>query len=237
MTIINNRSAMRNNALIITRLVCFIACISNNVNAQNKNFIVNFAIGAGNSGFKIEETGGDEVKRIFYPMGGIQIQKRINTKWALNLFPNVGMSGNDRILSNPINSITRIKTSSAFINFAVHPKYYFNETFYFSAGPELAYLLWNYGSAYNDENRLSHLEETKYFNRINLLVSSSLGISIKVGESRKKAPVQIDALWYLEFRIKKGITNILNKDFFGNEAKTSILSLELVTGISFASKN
>jgi hypothetical protein len=48
--------------------------------------------------------------------------------------------------------------------------------------------------------------------------------------------VQIDALWYLEFRVKKGLTNILNKDVFGDDESSTIFSLEIVTGISFASK-
>ncbi len=207
------------------------------VSAQNKNFMVNLSFGAGNSGFKIEETGEGETKRIFYPMAGIQIQKRISSKWALNIFPNVGMSGNRTVLPNPIGNITKVKSTSAFINLALHPKYYFNNSTYFSFGLEIAYLIWNYGSTYNNEDdRLSNVKETEFFNRTNLLVSSAFGISIKVDESRKKAPVQIDALWYLELRLKKGITNILNKDIFGSGVTSSISSFELVTGISFASK-
>jgi len=66
-------------------------------------------------------------------------------------------------------------------------------------------------------------------------LSSSVGFSKKVEESRKNAPIQIDLLWYLELRMKKGVTNILKEDFFG-DLTSSILSFELVTGISFSSK-
>ena len=107
-----------------------------------------------------------------------------------------------------------IKSTSAFINLAVHPKYFFNKGLFLSVGPEVSYLIWNYGSTYNKDERLSNIKETKYFNRTNLLISSSIGVSTKIGESRKKAPIQIDALWYLELRIKKGLTNILNSDYF-----------------------
>ncbi|MFK7908798.1 MAG: outer membrane beta-barrel protein [Chitinophagales bacterium] len=228
---------MKSNFLKALIFVLISTFASSEVAGQNRNFMVNLSLGAGNSGFKIDETGQGEVKRIFYPMGGIQIQKRISSKWAINIFPNVGMSGNRVVLPNPIGNTTEVKSTSAFINLALHPKYYFNNSAYFSFGPEISYLLWNYGSTYNKEDdRLSNLKETAFFNRTNLLVSSSLGISMKVGESRKKAPVQIDALWYLEFRLKKGLTNILNKEIFGNEASSSISSFELVTGFSFASK-
>ena len=205
--------------------------------AQNRNFIVSLSLGAGNSGFEIEDQGDDEIKRIYYPTGGIQVQKRINSKWAINIYPNVGMSGNRRILANPMGNITEIKSTSAFVNLSVHPKYHLNKTVYFSLGPEVSYLIWNYGSTYNDDERLSNVKETEFFNRTNLLVSSAIGISKKVGESRRDAPLQIDVLWHLELRIKKGITNILDSDFFEDDISSNILSFEVVTGISFASKN
>ncbi|MEO1437159.1 MAG: hypothetical protein AAFV80_16575, partial [Bacteroidota bacterium] len=109
-------------------------------------------------------------------------------------------------------------------------------SFYVSFGPELSYLLWNFGSTFSGAERQSNINETEFFNRTNLLVSASIGLSKKVGESRKKAPVQIDALWFLEFRGKQGITNILNADAFNDEVSSRILSFELVTGFSFASK-
>lgn len=203
--------------------------------AQNRNFIVNLSLGAGNSGF-INNEGEGEIKRIFYPTGGLQFQKQINDNWAINFYPNVGLSGSRRVLDTPVGNITEVKSTSAFVNFALHPKYFFGENTYFSLGPELSYLLWNYGSTFNNEERLSNIKETAFFNRTNLLVSSSIGISKKITESRKNAPVEIDALWFLEFRIKKGITNILKREFFGEDATSTVLSFEILTGISFASK-
>jgi len=204
--------------------------------SQNRNFIVNLSLGAGNSGFKVENDDEGKLRRIFYPTGGLQIQKRINPKWAINIYPNVGISGNKKTLNSPVGNITEVKSTSAFVNLAVHPKYYLNKSVYFSIGPEISYLLWNYGSTFNGDERLSNIKETNFFKRTNLLLSSSVGFSKKVEESRKKAPVQIDALWYLEFRTKKGLTNILNNDAFGGDAFSTILSFEIVTGISFASK-
>lgn len=217
-------------------LVVLMICFTTQVNAQNKNFIVSLGLGAGNSGFKIDNKEDDELKRIFYPTGGIQIQKRINSNWAINIYPNVGMSGNKRRFKNPNSAITELRSTSAFVNLGLHPKYYLNDNVYFSLGPEFSYLLWNYGSTYVGDERQSNIKETDFFNRTNLLVSSSIGLSKKVDESRKNAPVQIDVLWFLEFRIKKGITNILNKDIFGDNISSRTLSFELVTGFSFASK-
>ncbi|MBK9257101.1 MAG: outer membrane beta-barrel protein [Saprospiraceae bacterium] len=194
------------------------------------------AVGVGNSGFNLETDGEDQIKNLYYPVGGIQIQKRIHKNWAINVFPNVGLSGNIRKLAQPFNGITEIKTTSAFVNIAIHPKYYFNKLFYLSAGPEYSYLLWNYGTTYNNEVQLTRIKETQYFNRSNLFLSSAVGLSLKAGESRKNAPVQIDVLWYLEFRFKKGITNLLKADLAGNEVYSNITAIELVTGISFSSK-
>jgi len=227
---------MRNRIIGILIYFTFTFCLAINTQAQNRNFIVNLSLGAGNSGFQVENEGNDELKRIFYPLGGLQIQKRINSKWAINIYPNVGMSGNRRLLSTPIGNITELRSTSAFVNLGLHPKYYLNESLYLSLGPEISYLLWNYGSTFNGDDRLSNVKETEFFNRTNLLASSSIGLSKKVGESRKNAPVQIDALWYLEFRAKKGITNILDRNVFGDDVSSTIFSLEIVTGISFASK-
>lgn len=204
--------------------------------SQNRDFTVSIALGAGNSGFQINQPSMDKLSRIYYPMGGIHIQKSISEKFALNFFPNVGLSGIKRILAEPRGDFTESRSTSAFVNLAIHPKYFLSNGLYVSVGPELSYLLWNYGSIYNGEQRLSHLEETEYFSRVNLLLSASVGISTKISESRKNAPVEIDALWFLEFRTKKVLTNILKRNVFGNTS-SSILSFELVTGISFASKN
>jgi len=198
--------------------------------------IVNLSLGAGNSGFKIESQTQDELKRIYYPTGGLQFQKRMSPKWAINFYPHVGLSGNTRVVNSPQTNITEVNSTSAFVNLSVHPKYYLNESIYFSFGPEVSYLLWNYGTSYIGDERQSRIEETEFFNRTNLLASASIGFSKKVGESRKNAPVQIDALWFLELRAKKGITNILNRDIFGEDLSSTILSFEIVTGISFASK-
>ncbi|MEL6972639.1 MAG: hypothetical protein AAFO02_20915, partial [Bacteroidota bacterium] len=65
--------------------------------AQNSNFSISLALGAGNSGFSQDNQNKDGLKRIFYPTGGLQVQKRINTKWAINIYPNVGLSGNRRM--------------------------------------------------------------------------------------------------------------------------------------------
>ncbi len=211
--------------------------VSTATSAQNRNFITSLSLGFGYSGFDLEKNAIGDAQPIFYPMGGIQLQKRLSPKWALTVFPNVGMSGNTKSVDLSLAPIRRVKSTSAFVNLAVHPKYYLNKLFYISAGPELSYLLWNYGSAFNEEERqIYNVEETDFFKRVNLLVSSSLGFSTKVAESRKNAPVQIDALWYLEFRFKRGISNILDPDFFGNDQSTGIIAFELVTGISFASK-
>lgn len=227
---------IKNSFSEISIILAISFCLTISAEAQNKNFIVNLSLGVGNSGFKIEDEGADELRRIFYPTGGLQIQKRINSKWAINVYPNVGMSGNRRTLNIPVGNITEVRSTSAFFNLGLHPKYYMNESIYFSFGPEVAYLLWNSGSTFNGEERQSNIKETDAFNRTNLLASSSIGFTKKIGESRNHAPVQIDALWYLEFRVKKGITNILNRNVFGNNASSTIFSLEIVTGISLASK-
>lgn len=228
---------MKSKIVKILFILSSIFCISDFAMAQNNNFITSIALGAGNSGFQIEEQTEGDAKRLFYPMGGIQIQKRIGPKWAIIFFPNVGMSGNRRTLTVPLENITEVKTTSAYVNLAIHPKYYLSQKFYVSLGPEISYLLWNYGSTYDGDTRLSNIEETRFFNRTNLVASSSLGFSTKVGESRKNAPIQIDALWFVELRAKQGITNILNKDFFAENLKSRISSIELVMGISFSSKN
>ena len=205
-------------------------------NAQNKDFLIQLSLGLGYSGFKTEKTTEDDISNIFYPMGGLQVQKRLSPKWALNAFPNVGMSGNKKVLADPIGNITEIKTTSAFVNLALHPKYYISKAFYVSLGPEVSYLLWNYGSTYNQSNQLTNVDETYLFNRFSLLISSSIGISVKITESKENAPMKIDALWFAEFRGKKGITNILNRTYFGDDYSSSIMSIEFVTGISFSSK-
>lgn len=205
--------------------------------AQNRNFITSVSYGFGNSGFKTNNQTDDELSRLNYLMGGIQIQKRINSKWAISFFPNVGNSGNKRKLNIPIGNITEVRSTSAFVNLSVHPKFFLNKSVYFSLGPEISYLIWNYGSTYSGEIRQSNRNETKFFNRTNLLVSSSIGFSKKVTESRKNAPIQIDGLWYLELRAKKGITNIIKEGFFDENISTTISSFEIVTGFSFASKN
>ncbi|MFK8102610.1 MAG: porin family protein [Saprospiraceae bacterium] len=229
---------MKNIFLQVLLLFLIAIAFSSQAVAQNRNFTTSLSLGIGSSGFDLEESVVGDAKRIFYPMGGIQFQKRLSPKWALTVFPNVGMSGNEREFTLSVGSLENqtIKSTSAFLNLAVHPKYFFNKLFYLSAGPELSYLLWNYGSAYNGDERIYNVKETNFFNRVNLLVSSSVGISMKVAESRKNAPVQIDALWYLEFRFKKGLTNILNQEALGTDKTTSIIAFELVTGISFASK-
>lgn len=203
--------------------------------AQNRNFIINIALGLGNSGFDIPDpsiTG--EISRICYPVAGLQVQKRISDRWALNIFPHLGMSGNKRVLSNPIGSITELKSISAFFNLSVHPKYFFHRSFYTSVGPEVSYLLWNYGSTFNEEERLSNQKETDFFNRTNFLISSSIGYSKKIASSKKGTPIEIDALWFIELRLKKGITNILDSSIFSESS--TISSIELVTGLSFSSK-
>ncbi|MEO0724903.1 MAG: outer membrane beta-barrel protein [Bacteroidota bacterium] len=204
--------------------------------AQNSNFSISLALGAGNSGFSQDNQNKDGLKRIFYPTGGLQVQKRINTKWAINIYPNVGLSGNRRMLDIPVGNITEVRSTSAFLNLGIHPKYYLRKSVYLSLGPEISYLLWNNASTYAGDDRQSNIRETELFNRTNLLVSSAVGIVKKIGESRKDAPLQIDAWWFLEFRAKYGVTNILNDDFFGASLSSTISSFEIVTGISFASK-
>lgn len=227
---------MKFRALIVV-ILSFIICTLGNLKAQNNDFFISIALGAGNSGFDSFGSEEDEVSNIYYPVAGIQLQKRLNPKWALNIFLNIGMSGNKRDLNQPIGSATRIKSTSAFVSLALHPKYYFNKSFYASFGPEISYLIWSRGSAYNEDELITKNDETQFFHRTSLLVSSSLGISRKVGQSRKNAPVQIDALWFLEFRMKKGVTNILNIDPSIVEISSSILAFELVMGISFSSQN
>ena len=219
--------------LLCLAFFCAIACCGS---AQNRNFITGFSLGVGNSGFDISEEGDDQVKRIFYPTAGLHFQKRVNNKLAVQLYPNVGMSGNQRSLSTPQNNITKISTKSAFVNLAILGKYYVTPKVYASLGPEVSYLLWNFGSTYNGDTRLTNLKETRFFNRTNLLISSSIGYGTKIDESRKNAPIQIEAFWFIELRFKKSITNILSSEFFTEDTKSTILSFELVTGFSFASK-
>lgn len=222
----------------IVYLLFILGFTINYCEAQNRNFFTGVTLGVGNSGFKILEEGEDDLQRIYYPMAGLHIQKRINDNWAIHFFPNVGMSGNDRVLKTPQNNITKIGTRSAFLNLAIHPKYYINNHFYCSAGPEVSYLIRNSGRTYNGDTRLTSLNETRFFNRVNLLVSSAIGYSIKVQESRRNAPVQVDVLWFIELRLKKGITNILSKDFFpSDDLNSNIFSIELATGICISSKN
>jgi hypothetical protein len=214
----------------------FLLSFSTGLDAQNRSLLFSFSLGAGYSGFKIEDPTEGDLKGIFYPTGGLQIQKRISPSWAINIYPSVSLSGNRIMLDNPSGNITELRSTSAFVNLSIHPKYYINSSVYCTLGPEISYLLWNYGSTFNDDERQSNTEETIFFNRTNFLMSAALGISKKVAESRRNAPVQIDALWYLELRVKQGITNILNDDFFGNDVSSTISAIELVTGISFASK-
>lgn len=228
---------MKNGLPQILTLMVIALCLTIHVEAQNRSIMFNLSLGVGNSGFEVEGEGEDEIRRIFYPTVGIQVQKRINSKWAMNIYPNVGMSGNRRILSTPMGNITEVRSTSAYVNLAIHPKYYLNEVIYFSLGPEFSYLMWNYGSTFNGDERQSNIKETQFFNRTNLLISSSIGLSKRIGESRRNAPIQIDALWFLEIRGKKGITNILDKEALGINVSSTISSLEIVTGISFASKN
>ena len=228
---------MTSNVSIIMILFLLTIGSINQLKAQNRNFMVNLSIGAGNSGFNTAEPLDDKIKSIYYPIAGVQIQKRIHSKWALNVFPNVGMSGNKRIFSNPVGNVTEVRSTSAFVNLALHPKYYINDVLYLSLGPEVSCLLWNRGSTYNGSERQTRINETRFFNRIGILASSSIGISKKIETSRKNAPIQIDALGYLEFRLKKGLTNILNRDFFSDELSSTILSFEIVVGFSFSSQN
>lgn len=227
---------MRKSILTLLMLGSLTVCSLVDLEAQNRNFTVGISVGVGNSGFNVKPQEDGNFKRILYPTGGLQIQKRISDKWALNLYPNLGMSGNKRILDNPIGSINEVRSTSAFVNLALHPKYFLTESFYFSLGPEFSYLLWNYGSSYNNGERISNIKETDFFNRANFLISSSFGLSMKVAESRKGAPIAIDALWHLELRAKKGVTNILDKSTLGENTSATVLSFELVTGISFTSK-
>lgn len=227
---------MSNRIVKILIFLGVICCLSFKLKAQNRSFIVNLSVGVGNSGFKVNNETKGELRRLFYPTGGLQLQKQLSTKWAINIYPNVGMSGNKRVLDTPVGNVTAVKSTSAFVNLGLHPKYYLNESIYCSLGPEISYLLWNYGSTFNGDIRLSNIKETASFNRFNFLISSSIGCSKKIQGSRKNAPVQIDALWYLEFRVKKGLSNVLNKDVFGSDLSSTIFSLELLTGISFASK-
>ncbi len=204
--------------------------------AQNNNFSLSLAVGAGNSGFSRENQNEDELKRIFYPTGGLQVHKRINTKWAINIYPNVGLSGNRRTLDIPAGNITEVRSTSAFLNLGLHPKYYFGESIYLSLGPEISYLLWNNASTYAGNDRQSSIRETELFNRTNLFVSAATGIAKKIGEARENAPLQMDAWWFLEFRAKHGITNILNDNFFGAGTSSTISAFEIVMGISFLTK-
>lgn len=227
----NSQNRTKLLVILLTSIIYTQDCFS-----QNKNFAFNFAFGVGNSGFDIEEEGEDQVNRIYYTMGGLQFHKRLKNKWALQFFPNVGMSGNTRNLSAPIGGITRVKSTSAFINLAIHPKYFISSSTYVSLGPEISYLIWNYGSTFREDERISNRNETEFFNRTNFLLSSSIGWSTKVSESRKKSPVEIDLLWFIEMRLKKGLTNILSQDYFPSSSSTTS-TIELVTGFSFASKN
>jgi hypothetical protein len=204
--------------------------------AQNGDFLVSISLGVGNSGFKIMNVNEDKVKWIYYPTGGLQIQKRLSPKWAINFYPNVWASGNQRVFKTPSLNLTSVKSLSSFISLGIHGKYFLNKSIYCSLGPELSYLIRNHGSTYNGEYRMTNKNETQYFNRLNFLLSSSIGISQKIEESRKNAPIQINVLWYIEFRLRKGISNILNEEYFGKDSYSSALAFEVVTGFSFASK-
>ncbi|MBK7697487.1 MAG: hypothetical protein IPJ39_01565 [Saprospiraceae bacterium] len=104
-------------------------------------------------------------------------------------------------------------------------------------GPEYSYLIRNIERTFIHDVQFSIVNETKYFNRNNLLISSAIGCSFKVDQTAKRSPIQFDALWYLEFRFKRGLTNMLKKNELFNDVGSKLLAFELVTGVSFSSKN
>ena len=203
---------------------------------QNNNTMFGFGIGGGNSGFISDENPENAVNKLYYMTAGLFFQKRISDRWAINVFPNVGLSGHKTELMSSTNSSTSAKSITYLLNVAVHPKYFINKNLYVSVGPEYSYVLRNIGQTSNKEDVFSIVNETKYFNRNNLLISSAIGYSFKVDQTAKRSPIQFDALWYLEFRFKRGLTNMLKRTELLSDVSSKLLAFELVTGVSFSSK-
>jgi len=218
-------------------VVVFALTISlNNIYGQNNNIMFGLGFGVGNSGFLSDESPENEVSKLYYMTGGLFFQKRLGDRWAINFLPNVGLSGHKTELESSANSATSAKSITYLLNVAVHPKYFIKKNLYVSVGPEYSHVLRNIGQTYNKEDVFSIVNETKYFNRNNLLISSAIGCSFKVDQTAKRSPIQFDALWYLEFRFKRGLTNMLKKNELFNDVGSKLLAFELVTGVSFSSK-
>lgn len=219
-------------------VVVFALTISlNNIYGQTNNTLFGFGFGVGNSGFLADESPENNVRNIYYLTANFHFQKRISEKWAINLFPNAGLSGHKMEVNLPFSKATTATSISYLINLAIQPKYHFKKNFYVSLGPEYSYLIRNIERTFIHDVQLSSINETEYFNRNNLLISSALGCSFKVDLTAKRSPIQFDVLWYLEFRFKRGLTNMLKKNELFNEVGSKLLAFELVTGVSFSSKN
>ena len=219
-------------------VVVFALTISlNNIYGQNNNTMFGFGIGGGNSGFISDENPENAVRKLYYMTGGLFFQKKMNDKWAINMFPNVGLSGHRMEANGNFGKATTVTSISYLINVAIQPKYHFKNNFYVSLGPEYSYIIRNIRFTFIHDVQLSSINETEYFNRNNLLISSALGCSFKVDLTAKRSPIQFDALWYLEFRFKRGLTNMLKKNELFNDVGSKLLAFELVTGVSFSSKN
>ncbi|HMT53588.1 MAG TPA: hypothetical protein PKD16_11335 [Saprospiraceae bacterium] len=218
-------------------VVVFAMTISiSHIYGQNNNTMFGLGFGVGNSGFLADESPENNVRNIYYLTANFHFQKRISEKWAINFLPNVGLSGHKTELESSANSATSAKSITYLLNVAVHPKYFIKKNLYVSVGPEYSHVLRNIGQTYNKEDVFSIVNETKYFNRNNLLISSAIGCSFKVDQTVKRSPIQFDVLWYFEFRFKRGLTNMLKKNELFNDVGSKLLAFELVTGVSFSSK-
>jgi len=219
-------------------IVLFILLFNGNqtAKAQVPNSQGGLSLGIGSGGFNVE-AGEDDVSNIFYPTIGLFYQRRLSDRWSLHLHPNVSLAGNKRIFNQQQNGITEVRSTSGFVNLAVQPKYHPSGGLYVSTGPELAYLLWNYGSSYRGEQRLNRNNETEFFNRLALNAIASVGYSFKVGESRKNAPWQTDVFWFVELRVKKGLTGLLKESMVSSDDNISLFGVEFQTGFSFGKKN
>ncbi len=213
-------------------LACIVTC---GLNGQNRNNAFGFSLGVGNSGFEMEEIGADKVESLYYPSVGISYQRKLDDRWAASFSLTTGMSGNKRFLETPVFGVTSVQSKSAFINLPIHVKYYSKRNIYISLGSEASFLIWNYGSTYNGDQQIRNVKETDQFKRTNFFVSTSIGYSIKMGESRKNAPVQVDVFLFVELRYKQGINNILQEEFFG-DIDSRISAFELVMGFLLGSK-
>ncbi len=202
--------------------------------AQNRNFVFNLALGAAHTGLAINPASGISTQHPVSAIAGFQFQKRLSKGWALNLSPYLFEAINEGATPRNLANFDRVKTSTTFLSFALHPKYFISKKFYCSLGPELSLRLSSYGSTYRGQQRQTYRNESNSLKEVHVLASFALGISGRIGSSRKNAVVPIDAFWFTELRLKRGLNDI-NALTISEDTSIRVSGIEWVVGLSLAS--